>query len=196
MTGVGHDSGAGPGRPGPATRALARIGRGIDRVTDLTGRAASRLVVPMVAVAFAVVVLRYGVGIGMVWMQELYVWLHSSIFMLAAAYNLLHEGHVRVDVFRRRMRARTRALVDLIGCVLLLAPVVGVVWWFSYGFVARSWRAGEISSMPGGMHGVYLHKSVILVFCVLVGLQGVALAIRSWLALRGAASTGTTDGAR
>jgi len=193
---IGPDSSEGPGRPGAATEALARLARTIDALTDLAGRAAAWLVVPMVAVAFVVVVLRYVVGIGFVWMQELYVWLHSTIFMLAAAYNLLHEAHVRVDVFRRRMRARTRALIDLAGCVLLLAPVVGVLWWFSYGFVARSWRAGEVSSMPGGMHGVYLHKSVILVFCVLVALQGVALAIRSLLALRGRATTEKADGAR
>lgn len=187
---------AGAADAGGVTRALVRLQRAIDVLTDLTGRAAAWLVVPMVLVAFTVVVLRYVVGIGFVWMQESYVWLHSTIFMVAAAYNLLHEAHVRVDVFRRRMRAHTQALIDLIGCFVLLAPVVAVVWWFSFNFVARSWRAGEISSMPGGMYGVYMHKSVILVFCVLVAVQGIALAIRSWLTLRGVSASEAGHGAR
>ena len=64
-------------------------------------------------------VLRYVFSLGWVWMQESYVWLHGLVFMLGAGYSLLHNGHVRVDIFYRPAGPRAKAWVDLLGSLLL-----------------------------------------------------------------------------
>ena len=80
---------------------LARFVRGVDRLNDTIGRAVSWLTLAMVLTTVFVVVARYGFAWGRVWIQETYVWMHGCVFMLAAGYTLLHDGHVRVDVFYR-----------------------------------------------------------------------------------------------
>lgn len=167
--------------------ALAAFVRTIDRLNDAVGRGVAWLTLAMVLITFAVVLLRYVFAIGWVWMQESYVWLHGVVFMLGAGYTLLHQGHVRVDIFYRDAAPRWKALVDLFGSLLLLLPVVGLIFWVSLDYVADSWARLEESREAGGMPGLFLLKTVILGFCVLLGLQGLSLAGRSLLVLRGPA---------
>jgi TRAP-type mannitol/chloroaromatic compound transport system permease small subunit len=164
---------------------LAALVRSIDRLNDAVGRGVAWLTLAMVLIAFAVVLLRYVFAIGWVGMQESYVWLHGIVFMLGAGYTLLHDGHVRVDIFYRGAAVRRKALVDLFGSLLLLLPVVVVVFSVSFDYVADSWARLEESREAGGLPALFLLKSVILGFCVLLGLQGLALAGRSLLVLRG-----------
>ena len=80
---------------------LVRLVRTIDRINEQVGRAVSWLTLAMVLITFFVMVARYGFSWGRVWIQESYVWLHGTLFMLGAGYTLLHGRHVRVDVFYR-----------------------------------------------------------------------------------------------
>jgi TRAP-type mannitol/chloroaromatic compound transport system permease small subunit len=164
---------------------IAAVVRAIDRLNEVIGRALAWLTLLMVLVVFAVVVLRYGLGWGRVWIQEAYVWMHGVLFMLAAGYTLLHGGHVRVDIFYRPAGARHRAWVDLIGTLVLLLPFLVMIAWVSWPYVLESWWRLESSREAGGLRGLFLLKSVLLGFCLLLGLQGLALAGRSLLVLAG-----------
>lgn len=164
---------------------MTALMRAIDRLNDAVGRFMAWMMLPLVIIAFTVVVLRYVLSIGFTWMQESYVWIHSTIFMLAAGYNLVHDFHVRVDVVRRRMSGRNRALVDLCGALFFVTPMVVAIFIASFPPILFAWRIGEGSPAPGGLPGVYLHKTVILVFCFLLALQGLSLALRSYMVLRG-----------
>src|SRR3546814_9204082 len=113
----------------------------------------------MVLITFAVVVLRYVYSIGWVWLQESYVWLHGIVFMVGAGYTLLHNAHVRVDIFYRPNSVRYKAMVDLFGSLLLLLPVILVVTYASYGFVLDSWMRLEQSREAGGLPALFLLKS-------------------------------------
>ncbi|WP_202913244.1 TRAP transporter small permease subunit [Acuticoccus sediminis] len=157
----------------------------VDRLNEAVGRAAAWLTLVTVIVCAVVVVLRYAFSIGFVWMQELYVWAYACVFMLGAGYTLLHEGHVRVDIFYAEASARTRAIVNLFGAFVFLLPWLALTAWTSIPYVRASWRLGEGSAQSFGMPAVYLLKSVLLVFCLLLGLQGLALAGRSILTLTG-----------
>ena len=84
--------------------ALARIAGWIDTLNEGIGRAVSWLALLMVLVQFIVVLQRYVFGIGSIFMQESIVYMHGTLFMLVAGYTLLHNGHVRVDVFYRTMK--------------------------------------------------------------------------------------------
>ncbi len=105
--------------------------------------------------------------------------------MLGAGYTLLHDGHVRVDIFYREASSRRKAMVDLAGAALLLLPFVVMIAWVSWPYVLVSWQRLEGSREAGGLPGLFLLKSVLLAFCLLVGLQGLAMAARAILALAG-----------
>lgn len=165
--------------------ALASFARAVDALNDGIGRAVSWLTLGVVLVCFAVVVLRYAFSMGFVWLQDLYVWLHALVFTLGASYTLRHEGHVRVDIFYRPASPRRKALVNLFGCAVFILPLVAIVTWYGWNYVARSWGLAEGSSNVGGMPGLFLVKSCILAFVWLVGLQALSLMARSVLVLAG-----------
>jgi TRAP-type mannitol/chloroaromatic compound transport system permease small subunit len=157
----------------------------IDRLNAAVGRAATWCCLFIVLVEFAVVILRYGLGVGSIGLQESVLYAQAALFMLAAAWTLQIGGHVRVDIFYARAPPRTRALVDLLGALVFLLPFAIVLGLVSIPYVTRSWSILERSREASGLPFVYLFKALIPLFAVLVGLQGVAQAIRSMLVLIG-----------
>ncbi len=161
----------------------ARIADGIDRITAAVGRIATWCALYVVAAEFAVVLLRYVLGFGSIRLQESVLYAHAALFMLAAAWTLQIDGHVRVDIFYTRGTPRARAIVDLLGAAVFLVPFAVVLLVFAVPYVERSWHIFEGSTQPSGLPFVYLLKTVILVFAALIGLQGLAQAIRAVLVL-------------
>ena len=166
---------------------LARFAGLIDRANDIVGRWISWLALFMVLVQFALVIMRYVFGVGSILVQESLIYAHGTLFMIAAGYTLFKDGHVRVDVFYRAAPPRRKATVDLCGVLFLLLPVCILLWWTSFPYVVESWKVLEGSRETSGIPGVFLLKTVILAFVVLIGLQGISLAIKSLLVLTGQA---------
>jgi len=167
---------------------LATFAASIDRLTAAVGRAVTWCLVAMVVVQVTVVLMRYVLGLGSIWLSEAILYAHAALFMGAAAWTLQQGGHVRVDIFHAGASPRARALVDLLGSLFLLLPFVGTLAWFALTYVARSWAILERSPEASGLPLVFLLKTLILLFAVLLGLQGLAQAARAWLALTGAAA--------
>jgi TRAP-type mannitol/chloroaromatic compound transport system permease small subunit len=118
-------------------------------------------------------------------MQESITYLYALVFLLGTAYTLKHDGHVRVDIFYRTMRPKAKALVNLCGILLLLLPTCVFLFWVSWDYVADSWSVRESSREAGGLPGVFLLKTVILVMTALIFLQGISDLLRSVLILCG-----------
>lgn len=161
-----------------------KLSKLLDAFADLTGRAIAWLTAGMVLTTFAVVVLRYVFDWGSIAMQESVTYMHGAVFMLGAAYTLRHDGHVRVDILYRRMGPRGRAMVNLLGTLLLLIPVSLYIMGESWPYVASSWEVLEGSREAGGLPGVFLLKTLMLVMPGLLVLQGIADALRAVLTLR------------
>ena len=164
---------------------LAAFVRGVDSVNEWVGRTVAWLTIGCVVTCFAVVVLRYAFDIGYPWMQELYVWQHAAVFMAGAGYTMLHRGHVNVDVVYGRLGPRGQAWIDILGTLVFLFPWLAVIAVGSTPFVAESWRIREASGTADGMPGVFLLKTLLLVFCAVLFLQGLALIARRGLYLAG-----------
>ena len=164
-------------------RVLPPFVRVVDALNDWVGRMVSWVCIAMVLTTLAVVVMRYVFNYGQVFIQESYVWMHGIVFMVGAGYALLHDAHVRVDVIYRPASIRYKAWVDLFGVMLLLLPILVILAQVATPYVWDSWDRLEVSREAGGLPGLFLLKSVILVFCVLVLLQGLSLAARSYLIL-------------
>ncbi len=163
--------------------ALAQLSKFIDRFNTIIGYLCAFFVFSMVIVVFTVVVLRYGFNIGFIWMQEVYVWLHSFVFMLGAGFTYLANEHVRIDVFYREASKKYKAIVDLLGNIFLLLPFLYIIWKYSYPFVYRSFLMNEVSREAGGMPALYILKSAILLFCIVLFLQLISNVIKSILTL-------------
>lgn len=157
----------------------------IDRLNAAIGRTAAWFGLFVVTVQFGVVLLRYGWGAGSIWLTESILYAHAALFMLAAAWTLREGGHVRVDVFYERAAPRTKAWIDLGGALLLLLPFMLVLLWFAWPYVARAWAIFERSREASGLPGVFLVKTLIPLFALLMALQGVSQAIKAWSVLAG-----------
>lgn len=169
----------------PVLRKLQIIEEVIDSFTRRTGRLVAWLSLLMMGLTFLVVLLRYLFNIGSIALQETTLYLHAIVFLFCAAYTLQANRHVRVDILYRKFSPRTQALVNLIGCIGLLLPTLAFVAWSSWDYIAIAWHIGERSGDAGGLPFTYLLKSAILGWVILLGLQGVAEAIRAlrqWVA--------------
>src|SRR4051812_22785162 len=164
---------------------LTSLIKSIERLTTAVGRAASWCTLAIVLIGFAVVLMRYLLGLGSIWLQETIIYAHAALFLLSAAWTLKEGGHVRVDVFYASASPRTKAWVDLLGALCLLLPFALAIIWFALPYVERSWAILERSRETSGLPLVFLLKTLIPTFAVLLALQGIAEAIRALAVLRG-----------
>jgi TRAP-type mannitol/chloroaromatic compound transport system permease small subunit len=165
--------------------AMRNLANSLERITAAIGRAAAWLIIIVVGLEFALVVARYLFSLGSIWASETVIYAHAAMFLLAAAWTLQTNGHVRVDIFYADAKPRTKALVDLLGAVVFLLPFAAALVWLSTPYAARSWAIFERSQEASGLPLVFVLKTLIPVFALLMGLQGVVQIIRSAAILQG-----------
>lgn len=151
----------------------------IDTINEWIGKSISWLTLLMVVTTFIIVIFRYAFNVGWIALQESVAYMHAIIFMLGAAYTLKHNGHVRVDIFYQRCSDKTKAWIDCWGTVFLLWPVMGFIIWSSWAYVGDSWSIQESSRNSGGLPGIYLLKTCIIIMAVLLILQSISLFLQN-----------------
>ena len=174
---------------------LLGLSRGIDRLNDWVGRTFMWIALVMVLVGAYNAVIRaldkqIGTNLSNNTWLELQWYMFAAVFLLMAGYTLLHNGHVRVDVFYGRMSPRQQAWVDFLGAVLFVIPLSLVLLYVCIPFVQNSigWFNGgrwEYSNDPGGL--IRWPVKILLVpgFALLM-LQALSEAIKNFAFLRGA----------
>jgi TRAP-type mannitol/chloroaromatic compound transport system permease small subunit len=173
---------------------LKLVSQFIDRTNGVIGRAIAWCALVLVVVQFIAVVQRYVFGIGWIWVEESIVYFHATLFMADAAYTLLHEGHVRVDIFYRGATGLQRAWVDLLGTLFFLWPVSMLILVKAWPYVLASWSILERSPETSGIPAVFLLKTLILVFAALIALQGLSMAVGALGTIRDSAINDIADG--
>ncbi len=173
-------------------RSLNLIANWLTVFNSVIGRVVAWLVLYMTLMQFVVVIMRYVFSYGSIQMQESIWYMHGLLFMLGAGYTLVKEGHVRLDVFYREASERTKAWINLIGSLVFLLPFCIVNFDYAWSLVLNSWAVREGSIETTGLPYIYLFKTVILVFSILVVMEGLALAIRSLLTLTERSQSGKT----
>jgi TRAP-type mannitol/chloroaromatic compound transport system permease small subunit len=158
----------------------------IEHFIDWTGRTVSWLTLLMVIVTFIVVVLRYVFDIGWIALQESVTYMHAMVFLIGASWAMQQQAHVRVDIFYSRFSTKTKAWIDLFGGLLLLLPVMVFIAWISWEYVVNSWNVLEGSREAGGLPGVFLLKSLILVLAIMLILQALVQIARCLQTIRSA----------
>ena len=139
---------------------LKGLCRWIDALNEWVGRGVAWVTLLMVLVVFVDVVMRYLFNTSFVFTQELEWHLFGFVFLVGAGYTLLHDGHVRVDIFYQRLTPKGRAWVNLLGVVLFLIPGCIMVIETSWQFVTHSYTILEGSPRSRG-YSCQVHPQVL-----------------------------------
>ncbi|MCF3595911.1 TRAP transporter small permease subunit [Rhodobacteraceae bacterium LMO-12] len=153
---------------------MDRIARVIDGVNTTTANLVRWLALLMVLIQFFIVVGRYVFGVNSIAAQESVLYLHATLFMLGAGYTLLVDKHVRVDVFYAKVSAAAQRRIDIFGHVFFLLPSMAALLYWSWPSVRNSWKILEGPLSVGGIEAVFLLKTLIPAFCILVILQSLS----------------------
>ncbi|MBN21461.1 MAG: hypothetical protein CL678_09265 [Bdellovibrionaceae bacterium] len=152
-------------------RSLLRF---LDTVIEVSGKGVSYLTFFMVLTTFTIVILRYFFNVGWVWMQELVTYSHATIFLIASGYVFKKEGHVRVDIFYRNFSENKKKWINSFGILFFLFPMIGIIGVHSTSYILDSWSVWEGSKDGGGLEAVFLQKTLIWIFCLLLFIQGLS----------------------
>jgi TRAP-type mannitol/chloroaromatic compound transport system permease small subunit len=156
----------------------------VDRVSELSGRATSWLVMPLILGVTYEVFARYALNAPTVWAYDLAYMLYASIFMLGAAYALRYGAHVRTDFLYNGFSDRRKAMVDVVGYVLFLPALL--FYLLALGRQAlHSWEIGERSTESTWRAPLYPFKWMMVIALVLLLLQAAVELLRALEALRG-----------
>ena len=163
---------------------LIRLSRIIDRISLVTGRAASWLILAAVAVSSINAIVRKLFDISSnAWLELQWV-LFSAVFMLCAAWTLLANEHVRIDILSSFYPRRARNLVEILGHSVFLLPLCVIMLVTSLPFFLASARINEQSASAGGLPQ-WPAKSLIFIGFALLFAQGISELIKRLAIMRG-----------
>ena len=163
---------------------LLALSRGIDRFNELVGRWVSWLILAAILVSAGNAVIRKAFNMSSNAWLELQWYLFGAAFMLAAAYTLRQNEHIRIDIVYGAFSRRVQHWIDLFGHVFFLLPFVVLMIVYFIPYVGLSYRSGEMSNNAGGLI-LWPAKSALLIGFVLLGFQGVSEIIKKVAVMRG-----------
>ena len=157
----------------------------IDRFSGIALGGAMACGLLLVFSQLIVVLLRYAFGLSFTWLNEIVTYAFAAMFMLGAAAALRDGAHVRVDILRPRFGEAGRNWIELAGVYLLLFPICVRILMTSEAGLARSWMLLEGSRESDGLPILYLFKTLVPVFAVLLMAQGLSESLKAALRLTG-----------
>ena len=155
-----------------------------DAISTWVGKAAAWLIIGLMALVCVEVFKRYIMNMPTAWIFDASNMFYGSLFMLAGAYTLAQNAHVRGDFLYSSMRPRTQAALDLALYVVFFIPGIAALIYAGYDYAADSWRIGEHSTVTAEGPPVYHFKTVIPIAGALVLLQGLAEMVRCVVCLK------------
>ena len=163
---------------------LLALSRGIDRVNTVIGRSAAWLILLAIFVSAINAVVRKVFSVSSNAWLELQWYLYGGAFLLAAAYTLLENEHIRIDIVYGAFSRRVQHWIDLLGTIFFLMPVVMLTLYFVWPWLVRSYRTGEMSMNAGGLI-LWPAKALLFAGFVLLFFQGISEIIKKIAVMRG-----------
>jgi TRAP-type mannitol/chloroaromatic compound transport system permease small subunit len=156
----------------------------IDGISTWVGKAASWLIVALMAVVCVEVFKRYIMNMPTAWIFDADNMLYGTAFMLCGAYTLAQNAHVRGDFLYSSMRPRMQATLDIVLYLVFFFPGIAALIYAGSDYAADSWRIAEHSNVTAEGPAVYPFKTMIPIAGVLVMLQGAAEMVRCVVCLK------------
>ena len=156
----------------------------VDRVSTWVGHAFSWLIVVLTLQVTWEVFSRYALDAPHAWAFDVMAMLYGTLFMMAGAYTLAANGHVRGDVLYGFFTPRVQASIDLTLYILFFIPGVVALVWAGYYYAADSWRIDEHSNVTADGPPIYPFKTVIPLAGAMLLAQGIVEIVRCIICLR------------
>jgi len=156
----------------------------IDRISAWSGKLFAWSVVVLTLLVCFDVTLRYIFNAPNQWTFDIAYILYGLLFMMAGAYTLSRNGHVRADMMYRTMQPKTQAWFDLVLYVVFFIPGIAALVYAGIEFTQVSWAMKEVSSVTSSGVPIYPYKLAIPIAGALLLLQGFAEIIRCVLCIR------------
>ena len=150
-----------------------------EKSNKVIGEYISWFIIFMVIIQLTIVMARYIFGIGFLKLQELLIYLHGLSFTLAAGYTLLNDEHVRVDLIYRPSSDMYKSIINILGSLFFLIPFCLITYSTSLPYVKRSWKIFEGSPETSGLNAVFLLKTALIIFPLLLLIQAVSIIYRN-----------------
>ena len=163
---------------------LLALSRLIDALTARVGKAAFWLILIMTLISAGNALVRFTIDYSSNSLLEIQWYLFATVFLLCAPYALQKNEHVRIDVLSSKLSPRGLAVIDIIGTLFFLLPMVILVLWLSLPLVAESYRIGEMSANAGGLIR-WPVKAMLPLGFTLLALQGISELIKRIAFLQG-----------
>lgn len=163
---------------------LLALSRLIDRINETIGKSVAWLILIAIFVSAVNASVRKLFNTSSNAWLELQWYLYGAAFMLAAAYTLKQNEHIRIDIVYGRWSRRTRHWIDLFGHVFFLMPFVLLMTWFFTPYVLQSFRSQEVSTNAGGLI-IWPAKALLLIGFAQLSLQGFSEIIKKIAVMRG-----------
>ena len=161
-----------------------RLLHAIDGISTWVGKFAAWLIIALMTIVCIEVFKRYLLNAPTAWIFDAENMVYGSLFMLAGAYTLAQNAHVRGDFLYSSMRPRTQAWLDLVLYVLFFLPGIAALIYAGYHYAGDSWRIAEHSNVTADGPPVYHFKTVIPIAGAMVMLQGFAEILRCIVCIR------------
>ena len=156
----------------------------IDRLSTWVGQLFAWLIILLTGLICWEVFSRYVLGTPHAWAFDVMIMLYGVLFMMAGAYTLSKNGHVRGDVLYGFFPPRLQAGLDLTLYILFFFPGIIALVWAGYTYAGESWRINEHSSITADGPPIYPFKTAIPVAGVLLLLQGIVEVVRCIICLK------------
>jgi TRAP-type mannitol/chloroaromatic compound transport system permease small subunit len=158
---------------------LSRFCDAIDRFTDVQGKIASLIALPMVITLAYEVFARYLFNRPTIWSYDVTYMIYGSHYLLGAALALLYKAHIRIDVFYNLFPKRVRQLVDIAGYLFFFFPVIFILATSAMSMAYDAHRIGEVSQFSPWAPILWPYKTIIAIAFVFLLLQGISELLRS-----------------
>ncbi len=165
-------------------QALLAASRAIDRVTEFIGKAVMWLILLAVVVSAGNAVVRKAFNYSSNAWLELQWYLFGAAFMLAAAYTLKQNEHVRVDVFYATRSRSTQHWIDLFGHTVFLLPFVTLMAWLLWPYTVQAYINGDVSSNAGGLI-IWPARALLLAGFILLIFQALSEIVKKIAVIKG-----------
>ncbi|MBP8306636.1 MAG: TRAP transporter small permease subunit [Burkholderiaceae bacterium] len=156
----------------------------VDKISTWLGQLAAWAIVILTVMICWEVFARYVLGTPHAWVFDVQIMLYGTVFMMAGAYTLAKNGHVRGDILYGFMAPRTQAFFDLVLYIVFFVPGILALAWAGYSYAGESWAINEHSSISADGPPIYPFKAIIPIAGVLLSLQGLVEILRCVVCLR------------
>ena len=156
---------------------LLKLSQLIDWLTERVGKGAFWLVLVMTLISAGNAVVRFAFNYSSNGLLEIQWYLFAAVFLLCSPYTLQKNEHVRIDVLSGKLSPRGLAVIDIIGTLFFLLPMVIVILWLSLPLIAESYKINEMSANAGGLIR-WPVKILLPIGFTLLALQGVSELIK------------------